>query len=243
MENQSNCCLAVSITNGFILSTGKTDFSASSHLALMPSRHTCHGTCTSHSLGSMSGVALLTSSGFLNLVQKLDLLVLLRPGPYICAEWDFGGFPWWLASSAVAGGGKLQLRIKMIPPYLAHVERWWNVLLRDLLHTCILGGAQFIMVQIENEFGFIGPNLLYLKDLLRIARATLGDDVIIYTTDPPPHLDNGTIPGPDVYTAVDFGAGWFDLNWAFSQQRAYNAPGKSPPLCTEFYTGWLTTLG
>ncbi len=38
---------------------------------------------------------------FLQLAQKLDLLVLLRPGPYICAEWDFGGFPWWLASSAV----------------------------------------------------------------------------------------------------------------------------------------------
>ncbi len=57
-------------------------------------------------------------------------------------------------------------------------------------------------VQIENEFGFIGPNVPYLKELLRIARANLGEDVIIYTTDPPPRLANGTIPGPDVYTWV-----------------------------------------
>jgi beta-galactosidase GanA len=40
--------------------------------------------------------------GFIKLAQKIGLLVLLRPGPYICAEWDFGGLPWWLGSSAVS---------------------------------------------------------------------------------------------------------------------------------------------
>ncbi len=152
--------------------------------------------------------------------------------------------------------------------------------------------------QIENEFGFLGPNQPYLRHLLASARASLGDDVMIYTTDPPPNLAKGTLPGAEVYSCapaplplragrhpgarsltaaavracaapcsarqqavgcdfvaafgaalalpsaeawpgrrgrvVDFGAGWFDLNQAFGMQRAMNAPGKSPAMCSEF---------
>lgn len=69
---------------------------------------------------------------------------------------------------------------------------------RALLGLALTG--PWVPSQIENEFGFVGPDLPYLKELLRIAREILGDDVIIYTTDPPPRLANGTIPGPDVYT-------------------------------------------
>jgi beta-galactosidase len=61
---------------------------------------------------------------FVRLADGLGFLVLLRAGPYICAEHDFGGFPHWLASRAVAGGGAMRLRTSD-PAYLAHVDRWW----------------------------------------------------------------------------------------------------------------------
>jgi hypothetical protein len=56
--------------------------------------------------------------------------------------------------------------------------------------------------QIENEFGFLGPNQPYLRHLLASARASLGDDVVIYTTDPPPNLAKGTLPGAEVYSCA-----------------------------------------
>lgn len=56
--------------------------------------------------------------------------------------------------------------------------------------------------QIENEFGFLGPNERYLRHLLATARASLGEEALIYTTDPPPNLGKGTLPGADVYSCA-----------------------------------------
>ncbi|CAL8467305.1 g6842 [Coccomyxa elongata] len=179
---------------------------------------------------------------YLALAQQQGLYVLLRPGPYICAEWDFGGFPWWLASSKVIGQGKIKLRSDD-PVYLTLVDRWWNVLLPKIGPFLYKRGGNILMVQVENEFGFVGPNEKYMRHLVGTMRASLGDDALIYTTDPPPNIAKGSLPGDEVFSVIDFGAGWFDLNWAFSQQRAMNPPGKSPPMCSEFYTGWLTRWG
>ncbi|KAK6787411.1 hypothetical protein RDI58_015936 [Solanum bulbocastanum] len=100
------------------------------------------------------------------------------------------------------------------------------------------------MGQIENEFGSYGDDKAYLHHLVRIARRHLGDDVILYTTDggSRENLNKGTIPGDAVFSAVDFSTG--DDPWPiFKLQKEFNAPGKSPPLSTEFYTGWLTHWG
>ncbi|KAK9828756.1 hypothetical protein WJX72_001937 [[Myrmecia] bisecta] len=181
--------------------------------------------------------------GFLGEALDLDLYVLLRPGPYICAEWDFGGLPWWLASSQVSGGSKLQLRTND-PAYLALVDRWWNVLLPKIAPYLYIRGGPILMVQIENEFGNLKrDDQPYLRHLVATARAALGDEVVLYTTDPPPNVHKGSLPGDEVYTAVDFGAGWFNLDQAFGAQRNMNPPGKSPAFCSEFYTGWLTHWG
>ncbi|EIE22122.1 hypothetical protein COCSUDRAFT_1093, partial [Coccomyxa subellipsoidea C-169] len=183
---------------------------------------------------------------YLALAQEQGLYVLLRPGPYICAEWDFGGFPWWLASSKAGlcstSSHSVTLRSDD-PAYLELVDRWWKVLLPKIGRFLYSRGGNILMVQVENEFGFVGPNEKYMRHLVGTVRASLGDDALIYTTDPPPNIAKGTLPGDEVLSVVDFGAGWFDLNWAFSQQRAMNAPGKSPPMCSEFYTGWLTRWG
>ncbi|CAN4098514.1 unnamed protein product [Withania somnifera] len=176
---------------------------------------------------------------FLNLCQKLDLLVMLRVGPYICAEWDFGGFPAWLLTIEPA----VRLR-SSDPAFIDLVERWWGILLPKIVSYAYKNGGPIIMVQIENEFGSYGDDKAYLHHLVRIARRHLGDDVILYTTDggSRENLNKGTIPGDAVFSAVDFSTG--DDPWPnFMLQKEFNTPGKSPPLSTEFYTGWLTHWG
>ncbi|BDA51062.1 probable beta-galactosidase [Coccomyxa sp. Obi] len=179
---------------------------------------------------------------FIGMVQKLDMLVILRPGPYICAEWDFGGLPAWLGSSAVSGGGTMKLR-SSDPLYLAHVDRWWNELLPRMTPLLYSNGGPIVMVQIENEFGFIGPDETYIRHIKATAKNALKDDVILFTTDPPDKAPRGTLTGSELYTAVDFGAGWWEPSQAFGTQKALNAPGMSPAFCSEFYTGWLSRWG
>ncbi|ONK59308.1 uncharacterized protein A4U43_C08F5110 [Asparagus officinalis] len=176
---------------------------------------------------------------FLKLAHKLGFLVMLRPGPYICGEWDLGGFPSWLLSVEPA----IRLR-SSDPSFLQLVERWWGILLPKVAPLLYENGGPVVMVQVENEFGSYGDDKAYLHQLVALARKHLGDEIILYTTDggTKDTLDKGTIPGEGVYAAVDFSTG--EDPWPiFELQKKYNAPGKSPPLSAEFYTGWLTHWG
>ncbi|KAL5698664.1 beta-galactosidase [Ranunculus cassubicifolius] len=176
---------------------------------------------------------------FVTTCHKLGFLVMLRPGPYICGEWDLGGFPAWLLSIEPA----LRLR-SSDPAFLQLVERWWKVLLPKVASLLYSNGGPIIMVQIENEFGSYGNDKLYLQHLVTLARNHLGNNIILYTTDGGTRdtLEKGTIPQANVFAAVDFSTG--DDPWpVFKLQQKFNAPGRSPPLCAEFYTGWLTHWG
>ncbi|KAL8458565.1 hypothetical protein ACS0TY_036184 [Phlomoides rotata] len=183
------------------------------------------------------GIADLIS--FLKLCKELDLLVMLRPGPYICGEWDLGGFPAWLLAKEPA----IRLR-SADPAFLELVEKWWGILLPKVSPLLYSNGGPITMVQIENEFGSYGDDQAYLQYLVKLARTHLGEDIILYTTDGGSRqtLEKGTIRGDAVFSAVDFTTG--DDPWPiFELQKEFNAPGKSPPLSAEFYTGWLTHWG
>ncbi|KAI3885825.1 hypothetical protein MKW92_039514 [Papaver armeniacum] len=172
---------------------------------------------------------------FLKLCQELGFLVMLRPGPYICGEWDFGGFPAWLLSIEPP----LKLR-SSDPAFLHLVEKWWGVLLPKIAPLLYNNGGPIIMVQVENEYGSYGDDKNYLHQLVSLARRHLGDEIILYTTDGGSRdtLEKGTIRGASVF----FSTG--DEPWSkFKLQKEFNEPGKSPPICTEFYTGWLTHWG
>ncbi|KAH7547160.1 hypothetical protein FEM48_Zijuj01G0280000 [Ziziphus jujuba var. spinosa] len=183
------------------------------------------------------GIADLVS--YLKLCQKMGFLVMLRPGPYVCGEWDLGGFPPWLLAIRPA----LRLR-SSDPGFLQAVEKWWGRLLPLVAPYLYGNGGPVVMVQIENEFGSYGDDKAYLNHLVSLARFHLGDDIILYTTDggSRENLEKGTIHGDAVFSAVDFTTG--DDPWPiFKIQKEFNAPGKSPPLSAEFYTGWLTHWG
>ncbi|KAK7325113.1 hypothetical protein VNO77_29199 [Canavalia gladiata] len=183
------------------------------------------------------GIANIES--FLKLCHKLGFLVMVRPGPYICAEWDWGGFPAWFYSMNPTPKPR-----SSDPTFLQLVERWWGNLLPKFAPLLYGNGGPIIMVQIENEYGSYGDDKAYLHHLVTLAKGHLGHDVILYTTDggSRENLEKGTIRGDAVYSAVDFTTG--DDPWPiFKLQKEFNAPGKSPPLSAEFYTGWLTHWG
>ncbi|KAL5579483.1 hypothetical protein UlMin_011925 [Ulmus minor] len=183
------------------------------------------------------GIADLSS--LLKLCQKLGFLVMLRAGPYVCGEWDLDGFPPWL----LAINPPLRLR-SSDPGFLQLVEKWWGTLLPKVVPFLYSNGGPIIMVQVENEYGSFGDNKAYLHHLVRLAKDHLGDDIILYTTDGGTRetLEKGTIRGDALFSAVDFDTG--ANPWPiFELQKEFNAPGKSPPLSSEFYTGWLTHWG
>ncbi|PVH62072.1 hypothetical protein PAHAL_3G198700 [Panicum hallii] len=176
---------------------------------------------------------------YLRLAQELGMLVMLRVGPYICGEWDLGGLPPWLLTVEPS----LKLR-SSDSTYLSLVGRWWGVLLPKVAPLLYSNGGPIIMVQIENEFGSFGDDKNYLHYLVQLARRYLGNDIVLYTTDGGAmgNLKNGSISQDDVFAAVDFETG--SNPWPiFRLQKKFNLPGKSAPLSSEFYTGWLTHWG
>ncbi|XP_075403206.1 beta-galactosidase [Tenrec ecaudatus] len=172
---------------------------------------------------------------FIKLAQELGLLVILRPGPYICAEWDMGGLPAWLLEKE-----SIVLR-SSDPDYLAAVDKWLGVLLPKMKPLLYQNGGPIITVQVENEYGsYFACDYDYLRFLQKLFRHHLGDDVILFTTDGSSKgfLKCGALQG--LYATVDFGPG-VNITAAFLNQRSVEPRG--PLVNSEFYTGWLDHWG
>ena len=113
---------------------------------------------------------------FIELAQANDLLVLLRAGPYICAEWENGGLPYWLLMKT-----KIQLR-EYSTPYITAVERYYRKLLPLIKPLLYIHGGPVIMVQVENEYGSYKSDKKYLKYLRDLFKQHLGNEVVLYTS-------------------------------------------------------------
>lgn len=170
---------------------------------------------------------------FIQMAQSSGLLVIVRAGPYICAEWDLGGFPPWLLRNYT----KARLRSFSDKGYIAAVDRWMSVLLPKLKPLLYANGGPIIAVQLENEYGsYFTCDHQYMSHLQDVFEQHLGKDVILFTTDGfnDRMLECGSLPS--LFTTVDFGAG-IDPSVAFSQLRKYQPKG--PLVNSEFYPGWL----
>ncbi|XP_035827984.1 beta-galactosidase isoform X3 [Aplysia californica] len=173
---------------------------------------------------------------FLSLAQKNDLVVLLRLGPYICGEWEFGGLPAWLLNE----NPDMFFRTSD-NSYMRFVSRWYEQLLEKIKPSLYINGGPVVMVQIENEYGsYFACDRAYTASLRDKVREILGNDVVIYTTDGAGdgYLKCGAVPG--VYATVDFGT-TLDPAASFKAQRDYEPHG--PLVNSEFYTGWLDHWG
>jgi beta-galactosidase len=169
---------------------------------------------------------------FTRLCQELGLWVILRPGPYSCAEWDFGGFPWWLLKDPA-----MQLRCSY-PGFLKPAERYLKQVGKQLAKMQITRGGPILMVQVENEYGAFGNDKAYLRSLKQTLRDA-GFDVPLMRCDWawPGQL----VPGDfdeSVVTVANFGSK-AERNIT-ALRHAYP---QTPKMCGEFWMGWFDWWG
>lgn len=166
---------------------------------------------------------------FCRLAQAEGLKVILRPGPYSCAEWDFGGFPYWLLKDP-----ELKLRTRNAA-YLKACERYLGAVGKKLAPLQITRGGPIIMVQVENEYGSYGNDREYIG-LLRDDLKAAGFEVPLFTCDGPSQLKNDT--REDLFCVVNFGGNPESNFRALRQIRP-----EGPLMCGEYYPGWFDSWG
>ncbi|WP_434362588.1 beta-galactosidase [Parasalinivibrio latis] len=167
---------------------------------------------------------------FLTIAQRLDLHVILRPGPYICAEWEFGGLPAWLLNDP-----DLHLRCAN-DSYMRAVNRYFSDLFPRVLPFAAENGGPIIAVQVENEYGSYGQDKVYLGELKSKIRS-LGYEGLLFTSDGPTDymMANGTLDGV-----------WKTANFGSKAAEAYTVTQKyedGPFMCMEYWIGWFDHWG
>lgn len=167
---------------------------------------------------------------FFRIVQEEGLWLIVRPGPYVCAEWELGGIPPYLLRIP-----DIKLRC-MDPRYMAAVERYITKLAEVIKPYLVTKGGPILMLQIENEYGSFGNDRNYMKRLKEVWQAN-GIDVPTYTADGPTKfmLEAGSLPGSAV--GLDSGKSLEDFELATKMN-----PGV-PVFSSETYPGWLTHWG
>jgi beta-galactosidase len=168
---------------------------------------------------------------FLRMAQEAGLWAIVRPSPYICAEWEFGGLPAWLLQEP-----RMRLRCAS-QPYLDKVDAWFDRLIPKLVPLQCTRGGPVLAMQVENEYGSYGGDKAYLRHLTEGMRAR-GVEVPLFTSDGPEDLmlSGGTLP--DVFKTVNFGSRPVE---AFQTLRTWQPEG--PPMVMEYWNGWFDHWG
>ena len=177
--------------------------------------------------GEFDFSGILDIEKYLEIAQKVGLYAIVRPGPYICAEWDFGGLPAWLLKDK-----NMQIRC-MYPDYLKCVERFYKELLPRLVPHLQSNGGNIIAMQVENEYGSYGNDKEYLRYVEKLTR-DCGIDCLLFTSD---GNTNNMISGgslPDIYKVLNFGS---RSRTAFNVLKGFENDG--PNMCGEFWCGWF----
>ena len=171
-------------------------------------------------------------SNFIQEAQRLDLNVIVRPGPYICAELDFGGLPSWLLRD-----DNMKVR-SMYKPFLTAVDRYFDKLLPMLAKLQANRGGPIIAFQIENEYGSYGNDINYMKYLYNGFRKR-GITELLITSDNEDGLWVSPTPHQDVLPTIN-GA---NINENFIKSYKAGINSEYPLMITEFWVGWYTMWG
>ncbi len=171
-------------------------------------------------------------AAFCRLCQKNGMYVIVRPGPYVCAEWEMGGLPWWLLK-------KKDIRLREQDPYfMQKVEAFEKEVGKQLAPLTIQNGGPIIMVQVENEYGSYGKDKPYVSAIRDIVRKSGFDKVSLFQCDWSSNfLNNGL---DDLIWTMNFGTG---ANIDNQFKRLGEVRPNSPQMCSEFWSGWFDKWG
>jgi beta-galactosidase len=167
---------------------------------------------------------------FVKIAKEEGLWVILRPSPYVCAEWEFGGYPYWLQNEK-----GLVVRSKEAK-YLEQYKTYIKEIGRQLAPLQVNHGGNILMVQIENEYGSYSND----KDYLAINRQMFkeaGFDGLLYTCDPPAAIVDGHLPG--LLPAIN----GIDDPVKVKKMINDNHNGKGPYYIAEWYPAWFDCWG
>lgn len=170
---------------------------------------------------------------FIQTAQSLGLYMIIRPSPFICAEWEFGGLPAWLLEE--------NMRIRSSDPaFIEAVSHYYDRLLGILTRYQVDQGGPILMMQVENEYGSYGEDKTYLRAVRDLMKEK-GVTCPLFTSDGPwrATLRAGTLIEDDVFVTGNFGS---KASYNFAQmQEFFDGYGKKWPLmCMEFWDGWFT---
>ena len=171
-------------------------------------------------------------AAFCRLAQKNGMYVIVRPGPYVCAEWEMGGLPWWLLK-------KKDIRLREQDPYfMQRVEIFEKEVGKQLAPLTIQNGGPIIMVQVENEYGSYGKDKPYVSAIRDIVRKSGFDKVSLFQCDWSSNfLNNGL---DDLTWTMNFGTG-ANIDQQF--KRLSEVRPNAPKMCSEFWSGWFDKWG
>ena len=168
---------------------------------------------------------------FCRLCQKNDMYVILRPGPYVCAEWEMGGLPWWLLK-------KKDIRLREDDPYfLERVAIFEKEVANQVAGLTIQKGGPIIMVQVENEYGSYGESKEYVAKIRDIVRENFGD-VTLFQCDWASNFQLNALD--DLVWTMNFGTG-ANIDEQFAPLKEVRPD--SPLMCSEFWSGWFDKWG
>jgi beta-galactosidase len=173
---------------------------------------------------------------FLREAQQEGLYVILRPGPYVCAEWDLGGLPAWLLKDK-----SMPLRTND-PRYMQPVRKWLMRLGQELAPLQIANGGPIIAVQVENEYGSYGSDRGYIRAMRQVLIDAGFGKSLFYTADGLNGIPKDALP--DMLAGLNFGPGDPSAGGAKASMDKYKELRPTCPyIVSEYWDGWFDHWG
>ena len=169
---------------------------------------------------------------FCRLAQKNGMYVIVRPGPYVCAEWEMGGLPWWLLK-------KKDIKLRERDPYfMERVKIFEEKVGEQLAPLTIQNGGPIIMVQVENEYGSYGEDKPYVSEIRDCLRGIYGKELALFQCDWSSNFEKNGLD--DLVWTMNFGTG---ANIDNQFRRLGELRPDAPKMCSEFWSGWFDKWG
>lgn len=171
-------------------------------------------------------------AAFCRLAQKHGMYIMLRPGPYVCSEWEMGGLPWWLLK-------KKDIKLRTNDTYfLERTKLFMNEIGKELADLQVSRGGNIIMVQVENEYGAYATDKEYIANIRDIVKGAGFTDVPLFQCDWSSTFQRNGLD--DLVWTINFGTG---ANIDAQFKKLQEARPNAPLMCSEFWSGWFDHWG